>query len=375
MEEQTRALQPMEHNNQRILTTAQLAGSYGTDAKHINDNFQRNRDRYSEGKHFYHLEGETLRQFKEDFPAIFGEVDSTTTQFAYQSMRAPVLYLWTEKGALMHAKSLNTDEAWAAYEKLVDEYYRLKAGAYVAPGAQLPLKGELLMLPERVTDDQVVELLSQLETLVKDEQLAPELRSTDRYTLEFALKKAQASFQRRTIRSLNFKDKPNRWGMIRAKEYPDETTKEHEEYNKEVRYRSLQEEHARLEKYMAQLEEKLLDLQVIRDIYSPELEEAFKDMDIPHIEASLQKIMRWLQHMKTPEAPALKLLLALQEKIVQVLQNNPDGLNVSALSQKCHLGKDEIELVLEELVSKKAIRLDQRKVAARVKRTYKAKGA
>lgn len=36
------------------------------------------------------------------------------------------LYLWTERGALLHAKSLNTDKAWAVYEQLVETYFRVK---------------------------------------------------------------------------------------------------------------------------------------------------------------------------------------------------------------------------------------------------------
>lgn len=36
------------------------------------------------------------------------------------------LYLWTEKGALLHAKSLNTDKAWQVYEFLVDNYFNPK---------------------------------------------------------------------------------------------------------------------------------------------------------------------------------------------------------------------------------------------------------
>lgn len=51
-----------------------------------------------------------------------------------------------ENGALHPARSLNMDQVWAAYEKLVDTYYRLKAGA------QLTLQGEHFVLPERVTD-------------------------------------------------------------------------------------------------------------------------------------------------------------------------------------------------------------------------------
>lgn len=44
------------------------------------------------------------------------------TQFKY----AKSLYLWTEKGALLHAKSLNTDKAWEVYDYLVDFYFRVK---------------------------------------------------------------------------------------------------------------------------------------------------------------------------------------------------------------------------------------------------------
>ena len=33
------------------------------------------------------------------------------------------LYLWTEKGAFLHAKSLNTDSAWEVYDRLVETYF------------------------------------------------------------------------------------------------------------------------------------------------------------------------------------------------------------------------------------------------------------
>ncbi len=36
------------------------------------------------------------------------------------------MYLWTEKGALLHAKSLNTNKAWKVYDYLVDFYFRVK---------------------------------------------------------------------------------------------------------------------------------------------------------------------------------------------------------------------------------------------------------
>ena len=39
------------------------------------------------------------------------------------SKKASKLYLWTEKGAFLHAKSLNTDTAWEVYDRLVDNYF------------------------------------------------------------------------------------------------------------------------------------------------------------------------------------------------------------------------------------------------------------
>ena len=42
------------------------------------------------------------------------------------SKKASKLYLWTEKGAFLHAKSLNTDTAWEVYDRLVDNYFNKK---------------------------------------------------------------------------------------------------------------------------------------------------------------------------------------------------------------------------------------------------------
>lgn len=103
----------IEQAGQRVLTTAQLAESYGTESKRITNNFSENKRRYEEGKHYFSLEGEALKEFK-----------LTTPEFRASS-RISKLYLWTEKGAWLHAKSLNTDKAWDAYEMLVDEYYRV----------------------------------------------------------------------------------------------------------------------------------------------------------------------------------------------------------------------------------------------------------
>ena len=44
-------IQVIEQGNKRVLTTAQLAESYGTDNKRISNNFNENKARYTKGKH------------------------------------------------------------------------------------------------------------------------------------------------------------------------------------------------------------------------------------------------------------------------------------------------------------------------------------
>jgi ribosomal protein L17 len=104
----------VEHKGLRVLTTSQLADVYGTDSNSLTVNFSRNKERFKEGKHYILLQGEELQNFK-------SEVTNCNV-----APNVNKLYLWTEKGAWLHAKSLNTDKAWEAYELLVDEYYTIK---------------------------------------------------------------------------------------------------------------------------------------------------------------------------------------------------------------------------------------------------------
>ena len=106
-------LQITEYKSIRVLTTQQIAEAYGSDTRVISNNFNRNKERYIEGKHYICLEGEELKDFK------------TNHQFD-ESSRINKLYLWTEKGAFLHAKSLNTDTAWEVYDRLVDNYFNKK---------------------------------------------------------------------------------------------------------------------------------------------------------------------------------------------------------------------------------------------------------
>lgn len=109
----------------RVLTTEQLAKEYGTEAKVLQNNFAYNKTRYSEGKHYIELKGEELKRFK------------TGHEIQGQFKHVRSLYLWTEKGALLHAKSLNTDKAWEVYDYLVDYYFRQQEAPAAAGRTEL----------------------------------------------------------------------------------------------------------------------------------------------------------------------------------------------------------------------------------------------
>ena len=104
-------LQITEYKNIRVLTTQQIAEAYGSDTRVISNNFNRNKERYIKGKHYICLEDGEKREFVDHHQIDDG------------SKKASKLYLWTEKGAFLHAKSLNTDVAWEVYDKLVDSYF------------------------------------------------------------------------------------------------------------------------------------------------------------------------------------------------------------------------------------------------------------
>lgn len=118
-----------EYKNIRVLTTQQIAEAYETDSKVISKNFERNKERYVAGKHFICLSGEELREFKAN------RQNDDNLKFI------SILYLRTEKGAFLHAKSLNTDKAWEVYDKLVDTYFKKPRTAL----EQLQLQGQAIL--------------------------------------------------------------------------------------------------------------------------------------------------------------------------------------------------------------------------------------
>lgn len=150
-----------EYRDLRVLTTQQLSECYGTTTDTITRNFNRNKDRYIEGKHFICLRGEELKEFKAN-----GQIDLLPN--------IHTLYLWTEKGAFLHAKSLNTDEAWEVYDRLVETYFKVKEK--VIDISQLSPELKMFNTIFQSVAQQQIEQKRQAEKITKVEQTVDNMK-------------------------------------------------------------------------------------------------------------------------------------------------------------------------------------------------------
>ena len=103
----------LEHNDIRVITTEQLAEAYGCDVQHIKQNFNNNKERFTDGKHYFRLEGADLKSFKRQVENF----DLPVSKFA------SAIYLWTKRGAARHSKMLGTERAWDVFDELEESYF------------------------------------------------------------------------------------------------------------------------------------------------------------------------------------------------------------------------------------------------------------
>lgn len=110
-------LQPILHNQIPVITTELLAQLYCTEINNIKVNYTRNAERFVEGKHFFKVAGDELKNLR---------VTLSNSQNTI-SPKTRTLILWTERGAARHAKMLETNQAWDVFERLEDCYFNQNA--------------------------------------------------------------------------------------------------------------------------------------------------------------------------------------------------------------------------------------------------------
>lgn len=170
--------QIVDYNGIRVLTSLQIADAYETTTTRIKQNFNENKDKYKYGKHYILLTGDDLKAFKKNYN-VFNKVGNNYLV----GNRAPSLYLWTERGALLHAKSLNTDKAWQVYEYLVENYFRSKEHVPQLPQTHHEEAQQILDLvnnagrqkPIKQLKKQVVDVLENPDILSKIDKLHEDL--------------------------------------------------------------------------------------------------------------------------------------------------------------------------------------------------------
>ncbi|EED0301890.1 ORF6N domain-containing protein, partial [Escherichia coli] len=80
-------LSPITHNQIPVITTELLAHLYGTDVANIKMNHSRNQTRFLEGKHYFKIVGDDLKNLR------------VTFSYLQISPKTRSLILWTERGA------------------------------------------------------------------------------------------------------------------------------------------------------------------------------------------------------------------------------------------------------------------------------------
>ncbi|HBD5264003.1 TPA: P22AR C-terminal domain-containing protein [Escherichia coli] len=114
-------LSPITHNQIPVITTELLAQLYGAEVKNIQNNYARNAERFIEGKHFFKVAGDALKNLR--VALNYSQNLQPSLRGLQISPKARSLILWTERGAARHAKMLETDQAWDVFEKLEDCYF------------------------------------------------------------------------------------------------------------------------------------------------------------------------------------------------------------------------------------------------------------
>ncbi|EIX0888129.1 TPA: ORF6N domain-containing protein [Escherichia coli] len=126
-------LSPITHNQIPVITTELLAQLYGAEVKNIQNNYARNAERFIEGKHFFKVAGDALKNLR--VALNYSQNLQPSLRGLQISPKARSLILWTERGAARHAKMLETDQAWEVFEKLEDCYF---SQGKTAPTEQQP---------------------------------------------------------------------------------------------------------------------------------------------------------------------------------------------------------------------------------------------
>ena len=153
-------LKQVKFKGDLILTTEQLADFYGTTSKRIKQNFNNNRDKFTEGKHYFKLNREQLAHFKLQVENFDLQISPMTRS----------LYLWTKRGASRHSKMLGTNRAWDMFDELEENYFNSSRPALSTSPREL---AKLALAANEETNQRLDDVEDDLKDL-KENQVIPQ---------------------------------------------------------------------------------------------------------------------------------------------------------------------------------------------------------
>ncbi|ECJ2317999.1 phage antirepressor Ant [Salmonella enterica subsp. diarizonae] len=168
----------LEWEGVRVVTTEILAKGYGTDAANLRKNFERNVKRFVDGVHVFRLTGSKLKEFKSYATKSHVVGCNNTTTSDVVNKHTKHFTLWTEKGAARMSKIVDTDQAWAFFEKLENRYFRQNESP---SGLAIPQSlSEALRLAAELAEQKEKLEQRQLQLEAELHQVAPKVDFADR---------------------------------------------------------------------------------------------------------------------------------------------------------------------------------------------------
>ena len=147
-------------------TTEQLAQAYEWEPKQIKQNFNNNKAHFEEGRHYYKVEGDELKDLR---------VENIDLQI---SPKTRCLYLWTRRGVARHCKMLGTDRAWDMFDCLEENYFNPKQ---TMTAADMFLQNAKLMKEHEL---QLAKLTKENKELKQETQLIKDTQKKQQSTID-----------------------------------------------------------------------------------------------------------------------------------------------------------------------------------------------
>jgi len=101
------------YRDQPVVTFAMIDQVHQRPEGTARKRFAENRERFTEGRHYYLVDYKGLSVLRTEFPGVFGA-------------NAPQAMLVTERGYLKLVKTFSDDLAWDVQDQLIDGYFRAK---------------------------------------------------------------------------------------------------------------------------------------------------------------------------------------------------------------------------------------------------------